>query len=483
MRRLITLSVILSVTLGVAEAQRRRRNQPSYLSYAERCADTLLTHGLDVHGPKQTPLWAAVIDAETLEVPENDVPAPPGVRENDRAVGGANLYHEAVTLRVFRVLSALAGEPKYADGARRYMNAYLDLARSRNTGLLAWGEHLYYNFFRDEVAAERQWHELLGWTPPWEELWEVNPDAVAQAIAGLRYHYYADDPKTLFNRHAFWNRAIHQPPGGQPWIKHSGLYAYSFMFLHRKTNDRRWLGWSRAAANVHWSRRNAQTNLTASCIGDPRPQSRLASSGQAQLAYWLLKTYRLNPRETETWKRAVALLKAYDLYAYDPERNTYASRLSLDGAPANAETSSAWDFAYGSPTILPFGRVAAYFARAEQDPAFEEMARRAAQIAKATPIPDDVSLQGFAFALNLSLDLYELTRERGFLTDARTYADGAIKRFWVETPNNGGLFVRLPDDRYYEAKAGVGDLLAGLLRLHIHGNRYVRDPGLYDWSF
>ena len=50
------------------------------------------------------------------------------------------------------------------------------------------------------------------------------------------------------------------------------------------------------------------------------------------------------------------------------------------------------------------------------------------------------------------------------------------------TPS-GGLFVRQPFDRYYEAKLGVGDLLAGLLRLYIHQDSTIKDPDLYDWSF
>jgi hypothetical protein len=48
---------------------------------------------------------------------------------------------------------------------------------------------------------------------------------------------------------------------------------------------------------------------------------------------------------------------------------------------------------------------------------------------------------------------------------------------------DGGLFVREPGDAYYEAKVGVGDLLAGFTRLHIATNRYANDPKLYDWSF
>ena len=480
--RVAALLVLITIPCVEASGQRRRKQPTDYLSYVQKFADTLLAAGLDVYGPKKTPLWAGVIDARTLTAPRDGVPALPGVRDHDRAVGGCNLYHDVVTLRVFRILSVLTGDPKYAGAARRYMDYFLRHAQNPDTGFLAWGEHLYYDFFRDEVVAERNYHELLEWTPPWPQLWEVNPEATARAIQALRFHYYADDPEQHFNRHAWWDKPEHQQLPGQPWIKHSGLYAYSFMFLHKETNHRRWLAWSRGAGELYWNHRNPETHLTLSCIGNPRDCARSASSQTPLLAYWLLKSYQLSPRETQMWNYAVTLLKAYDRYAYDKERDAYVAYINLDGAALGEETVRPWSHAYGSPTILPFGRVAAYFARSEEDPAFLEMARRVARIVKAAPMPEYCSIQGPGFALNLSLDLYGLTRESKYLTEARSYANTAIKRFWVENPT-GGLFVRQPDDPYYEAKVGVGDLLAGLLRLHIQTQRSVKDPGLYDWSF
>ena len=89
---------------------------------------------------------------------------------------------------------------------------------------------------------------------------------------------------------------------------------------------------------------------------------------------------------------------------------------------------------------------------------------------------------GLAFALNLSLDIYDFTKQTGYLDDAKMYAGETIDRFWVKNPV-GGLFVRESGDPYYEAKLGAGDLLAAFTRLHIHTNRYAADPKLYDWSF
>ncbi len=444
-------------------------------------ADTLLDKGLDNYGPKRTPLWAGVMDARSLTVPRDGVPPPAGVRPHDRALGGSNLYHDAVTLQVFHVLTEVTGDPRYRKAARAYQSAFLDLAQNGETGLLAWGEHLYYDFFRDEVAIERRHHELLEWTPPWPLLWEVNPAAVERAIAGLRFHYYADDPAALYNRHADWARAVHQKPGGQPWIKHSGLYAYSFLFLYSKTKQQRWLDWALGAGDLYWRHRHPETGLTLSCIGDPRPGARSATSGMAYLAYWLHKASRLHPAGRPLRDRAVAYLRAYARYFHDARQGGYRASLGLDGTPADGALLLPWRFAYGESSILPVGRVAAYFARHEKDPAFLEMARRIARIAEKTPVPDNASAEAIGFALNLNLDLYDLTREAGYLDAARGYARTALEKFWLEGPG-GGLFIREAGDRFYEAKTGAGDIAAGLLRLHLRAAG-LRDPGTYDWSF
>ncbi|MCX6625376.1 MAG: hypothetical protein NTY38_30815, partial [Acidobacteria bacterium] len=280
----LALALALTASAPAADA-------PGYLSYVQRFADTPLAGGLDVSGSRNTPLWAGVIDARTLTVPEKDVPSLPGIRPNDRAVGGCNAYHDVVTWRVFETLSALTGRNRYAGAVKDYLTFFLKHAQNEQTGLLGWGEHLYYDFYRDAVPAERKSHELLEWTPPWEVLWRVDPDAVKREISGIRYHYYADDPAALFNRHAWWDRPEHPKPGGQPWIKHSGLYAYSFAFLYAKTHDPRWLAWSRGAGELYWNHRNPATNLTLGCIGDPRPSTQNAATNMPDLAYWLLKAW------------------------------------------------------------------------------------------------------------------------------------------------------------------------------------------------
>jgi hypothetical protein len=431
--------------------------RPVYLDRVRRFADTLLACGIDRFGPAATPAWAGVIDTHDWSVPQKGVPAPPGIRESDRAVGGANLYHDAVTLRVLLALSDITGDERYGRAVRQYIAWFLAACRSPETGLLAWGEHLYYDFFRDAVAVERRHHELLEWTPPWDLLWEADPKATAAAIAGLRFHHYEDRPGSLFNRHANWGKAEFQKQGGQPWIKHSGLYAYSFAFLHKRSGEAKWMDWALAEAGLYWDRRNPDTGLTLSCIDDPREGSRQSGSGQFLLAYWLRKAAVEAPGEARFRERALVFVKSWERAAWREDHGAYSAMLRLDGTPAGAGLMPPWHFAYGESSLLPFGRVAAYFAGLDGDGQMRRAARRVAEIAARTPVPDNASVEALGYALNLALDI-------GDTAAARRYADLACERFW-HADSGRGLFVRLAGDRYYEAKTGVGDLLAGLLRL------------------
>jgi hypothetical protein len=174
-------------------------------------------------------------------------------------------------------------------------------------------------------------------------------------------------------------------------------------------------------------------------------------------------------------------LAAFDRYFYDRQRDAFVPGLALDGKRLSDRPMRVWNAGYGEFGPATIGRIAAYIGRGEKEPGFIDLARRAAAIVRKTPVPENVSQECVAFALNLSLDLYDQTGEAGMLADARRYADIAIERYWYEK-DGGGLFVRAPKDHYYEAKVGTGDLLAGLTRLHLRITK-KKNPGLYDWSY
>lgn len=434
------------------------RAESPWMEKARVCAETLMRVG-----GRGTPAFAGVIDTKDWSVPEKGVPAAPGIREGDRAVGGANLYHDSVTLRVFGALTEATGDGRYKAAADAYVKWFLEKCQSAETGLLAWGEHLYFDFARGAVAAERRSHELLEWTPPWDLLWAADARATGRAIEGLKWHHFEDRPGTLYNRHASWAVAAHQKAeGAQPWIKHSGEYAYSWAFLYAKTGARRWLDWALAESGLYWDRRDEKTGLTLSCIGDPREGSKMASGGMAQLAYWVRKAGALVPREQAFRERALGLVRAWEKYSWTGKG--WRTALRLDGSAVGEGLAAPWHFAYGENELLPYGRIAAYFAAVDGDGVMLDAARRVARAAAKAEVPANASVEGLGMVLNLMMDLHELEPRGGWRGEAERYARLAVERYWRQEGENG-LFVRLPGDCYYEAKTGVGFVLAGLVRL------------------
>ncbi len=133
-------------------------------------------------------------------------------------------------------------------------------------------------------------------------------------------------------------------------------------------------------------------------------------------------------------------------------------------------------FCHENSSILEYGRIAAYFAHTQKDKDFEKIARRCLQIARNEPPPSHFVAENMADAIHLSLDLYDLTKEKSYLEDAKKYADLGIEKLW-----KNGLFVRQTGDFYYESKLGIGSLAEGLLRLHLLLTPQMQYPGMATW--
>ena len=455
-----------------------------YLAVTQKFADTLLDRGLDIYGPRKTAIWCGVIHVDTYLIPQkaNEVPAPPGVRGSDRSVGGCNMYQDVSTMRAFRTLSKVSGIPKYEKAVIDYARDYLAVAQDPVTGMLAWGEHLYYNVHEDRVGG-RAFHEMLEWTPPLDLLWEANPEATAREIAALKYHFLGEEPDAsgwIFNRHSDFGKPQYQlPESSQPWIKHSSLYAYAYKFLYSRTKEKQWLDRSLGIGTLYWNHRNPATDLTVGCIGDKRPFAQNAEMiSAAHSNYWLLKASQLEPGTPMLREQAVAMFKAYDRYAWDPKSKRYCAAVKTDGTKIKAKPADPWKFSYGGGgSLIPYGRVAAYFARTEKDPVFRDALIRVVTVANNSPLPEVFTPQEIGFGIHLNLDAYELTEDKIYLQEADRLGKVALSKLWA-----GGLFRRTPGDSYYEAKVGPGDLVSALLRLSLRLDSKP-DPAGSDWSF
>ncbi len=79
--------------------------------------------------------------------------------------------------------------------------------------------------------------------------------------------------------------------------------------------------------------------------------------------------------------------------------------------------------------------------------------------------------------IHLLMDVYDLTKENKLLVLAVKYADSGIAGL-----GRNGLFARRVGDPYYESLNGVGNFVAGLLRIHLAEKSPV-GVGKIDWSY
>ncbi|MEQ9286374.1 MAG: hypothetical protein RIG77_05670 [Cyclobacteriaceae bacterium] len=484
--------LFLSQVRGKATDHHKDKEGSKYIGIVKTFADSLLSLATDRYGTRKTAMWASVINLNSLSVPIRNVQPTKGVRPHDRAVGGSNYYHDVMTMKAFDALSEITGNPKYKEAVAAYSKDFLSFAQNPDTGLMGWGEHLYYDFYRDTVSISESKlfdqkyffgypHEFLAWTPPWERLWSEDASRTQRAIEGVMWHFQGPDTKTyLFNRHANWNITEHQKIV-MPWIKHSVLFAYSFAFLYRQTGNELWKKRAFDTSLLYWNLRDYETDLVFNCFYHATEQDagKLPDMGSSGLyAYWMYKTAELLEDENlkDTAKRVI---QAYADYGYNEREGFFYSELNLDGTPAKgADKANAWKIGYGSSSLFSYARAAAYLASKEDGDAFVKIAINCEKQIPGSPLPEQFTAFNLGEAINFYMDLYDLTGKKYYLGEARKYVDTGIERFY-----KNGLFSRQTHDDYYEAKLGIGDLVTGILRLGIVDAGLAKKLNKPDFSY
>ncbi|MEM1327859.1 MAG: hypothetical protein AAGI23_18005 [Bacteroidota bacterium] len=471
----------------------------SYFDYAQTFADTLLHHATDKVGDRTTAMWGGVINAKTGQLPTPDIQVEPteGTRLHDRAVWGSNYYHDVHTIKLMQLLTDMTGDNQYQKAAEAYTKDFLIYTQHPTTGLLGWGEHLYYHFYEDTVGVaegvkskRNRDHEFLADTPNWELLWQMDSTRTRRAIEGLQYHFRgARTQSYLFNRHAFWNlrkpeaddwRKHQYQRDGQPWIKHSSLNAQAFHFLYTKTGDKKWKEWSEGVGQLYWRHRNQETQLVPGCIDDQRAFAARANLNEISLlVYRLLKIYEQDASAVWAKEQAITLFKAAEKYCWDEKAKRYLIAVETDGSLTEQEYYGVFGTGYTPNSILTFGRVAAYFAHHfPEDKHYKTMLKRALNQVDQAELPKQYVINGLADVIHLYLDGCALFELPDYLKQAKKYANIGIEQLYVN-----GFFVRQPNDEYYEAKLKTGNFVLGLLRLHLaeHPEKVVDLKA--DWSF
>ncbi len=301
--------------------------------YVTTCLDTLVAYGTDRYGSVHTPMLMAVLDGNTLESPENPLLYGEDVRTEGRPThgrrspGGSNLWYDMPTLRVMYRVSQLTGDSRYAQAADAYISSVFERAVKPN-GMLVWGSHIYYHGYTDEMAGDSYpAHEILILHPEWDAMYRLDPAKTRTEIDGIWQWHVVDKATGLHNRH----------DDGHPgcdFTYSGGSFAMAFAFMYQVTGEQHYLDKAKLVVDWHWNHRHPVTGLipdSPSLTGRYDGTHSFTCVSGPGAAQWL-RCYELTG-DVHFRDVAIACIKAYEQYGWDPIARTYHAMLWLDGTP------------------------------------------------------------------------------------------------------------------------------------------------------
>lgn len=204
-----------------------------YLQLVKDYADAMITHGRDTYGRSHSPLFASALNRQTMSI--GSFPEIPGVRKGDRSVTGANPQTEYGLYKILYRLSAITGVTHYAEEADKALAYFFTHCQSPETGLMTWGEHLFWDFKRDARGGNDRFHEIGGAWPFWDRCYQLASEACWRFALGQWDHQIGDKESGDFSRHARWSQ--HGPGRGTDFPRYAGQMIACWADAYRRKEN------------------------------------------------------------------------------------------------------------------------------------------------------------------------------------------------------------------------------------------------------
>ena len=384
----VLLITAIAAPAAYSQGSASRPSESAYLEVVRRFADTVLAEGRDVYGPQRSPLLVDGLNVDTRE------PAVWVLPEDCASIWGqprrsvlSNLASQQHFFRVLEALTALTGEAKYRQAAEE-VNRYALTNLRFTDGLLYWGGHCAVDLETGQAIGEghKDWmqkpptpikafwpvgveHELKYHFPFYELMWRVDREATRRFIEAFWAAHVQDWASLDMNRHGLygvnagtgWDYPF---VGGPVPFKGKGLslihtgsdMIYAAVFLWKQSGDARPLAWACRMAGRYDQIRHPLTGLGPEMYNYYRNERVLTQFGpeygdkvtettiaaiyagrysQAQACYLTLYRQHGEPLRPLA-ELALADLRAFARYAYDPQTNAFRAMLT-DGTPMSPE--------------------------------------------------------------------------------------------------------------------------------------------------
>jgi hypothetical protein len=420
------------------------------------------------------------LDLHTGRYPEDDQrPQDIGKRvyRNIDAPKGCTLYWDQPALVAAHALSRLTGDDSYSNAADRYVCDFLDRCVAKN-GMFLWGNHYYYDAFRDEVmrfhgdetpvpakmASERgELHEIRPIPPAWALFWRVSSEMTEKAIRQLGRQHLFDAELGGFNRHADGKRSY-------AFLEAGGILAETLAWLAARTGDRYLADTARRIIEFSWLYRYSDTNLVENSPTKDRWDKYVCTTEVGLWAGCALRAAELGQISVLN-EIAAAAVSAYLDYGYDADAQRYYGKLKVrDGRPSLGPKSTRYepgDYADIWNALFPTHDYP--LALAESCLTLYTRTRKVRYqqaVARWVNIVRDALSTGQGYAEHYGRCIHFLCRaahvfdESSWLSLAEQAAEKAIDLLFVD-----GMFRGHPGEDRYDAVDGVGYLMLALLYL------------------
>ena len=493
------LGLFLSVNPGVIASGQvmdhagiQKDKNIDYLKIVQAYADILIDKGRDVYGKEHSPLFAVMLDRENCKLFEQehrkniwDLRFKDAddlrLRNRDRIFTGANPMHDENLYQVLYALTEITGNQRYKEEADKAIKWFFEHCQSPVTGLMAWGEHMGWDFYTEGIVTwgksmhhggklkESVTHEFARPWILWERSFELAPEPCTKFAMGLWEHQVADHNTGNFSRHANYEK--HETFEDSEFPRHGGFYISAWAQAYKRTKDPVYIEAIDKIVTCFDSRRSPQSGAIPAFTADKPGKNILWALSNLSLAIDLWDASDKVPdRLSEKMRQCAAktdnvfLKLNHDL---KPDGKGFLISMQLDTLEPskNGAYSGYWGLA--GPANLCLTR----YKQAKKGE-YKNLALAAAEIYlenKNEP-KNHTALHPSSLGriIYLLAGLYELSGEERYLRRAEYYADRAVKLF---LDDSSPLPKATSKHNHYEAVTGSDTLMMALLKLWTAKNR------------
>jgi len=457
-----------------------------YFYKVKEYADFMITHGRDRYGTEHSPLFATTLNRETGNVFRKNPPdAPKGIRDSDRTYRGANPSKDNSLYSILYSLTEITGNPRYAQEADKAIKWFFNHCQSPETGLMAWGEHIGWDFFKEAPIKwnTQSWlHELKGFSH-WDRVWELAPDASEKFALGLWDHQiyaHTGEDAGEFSRHANYYR--HKPSKGRAFPGHAANYIEVWTKAYKETGKEIFLTAIETVLKYYEKNTSPASGAILYASDFPEQYSLGHSMGLAKALY-NVKDQLPQELGTRMKKLADSTDTLYLSFDHDPSKGGKGFLKSAhlhtlvpgeyrsEHKGANPYTKM-WSAGYGASGNS--NQANSCYSRYRQT-GIEGYKKLFMKTVEAYYVEDPPKTKvlypgNYSSLFNMMKHAYELTGEERFLTKAKMYMDLSMETF---LDDQSPLPKASNHSDHYEAITGGPGLMHNLLRLWEDMNKTV----------